>query len=42
MRVDLYSVENVIYFSELTPYPGGVATKFLPERQDDILGKKWQ
>ena len=42
MRVDLYSVENEIYFGELTPYPGGVAAKFLPARQDDILGKKWK
>jgi len=42
MRVDLYSIENNIYFSELTPYPGGVNTKFLPVRQDYALGEKWK
>ncbi|OGL43431.1 MAG: hypothetical protein A2W05_00365 [Candidatus Schekmanbacteria bacterium RBG_16_38_10] len=42
MRVDLYSVKEKIYFSELTPYPGGVSTKFLPVRQDYFLGEKWQ
>lgn len=42
MRVDIYSVENKIYFSELTPYPGGTNTQFLPERQDVILGNKWK
>lgn len=41
IRVDMYSVDSRVYFSELTPYPGGVATKFLPERQDYILGTKW-
>lgn len=42
MRVDLYSTENRIYFGELTPYPGGVATKFLPTSEDDHLGEKWK
>lgn len=42
MRVDLYSVEDKIYFGELTPYPGGVSTKFLPASQDWILGEKWK
>jgi TupA-like ATPgrasp len=41
MRVDLYSIENMVYFSELTPYPGGVSTKFLPASYDYVLGKKW-
>lgn len=41
IRVDLYSVGNIIFFGELTPYPGGVNTKFLPARQDIILGEKW-
>ncbi|MBW2003870.1 MAG: glycosyltransferase [Deltaproteobacteria bacterium] len=41
IRVDLYSVGGKIYFSELTPYPGGTTTKFLPERQDIILGRRW-
>lgn len=42
MRVDLYNVNNIIYFSELTPYPGGVATKFLPLSRDQILGQLWK
>lgn len=42
MRVDLYNINNSIYFSELTPYPGGVSTKFLPLNRDYILGEKWQ
>lgn len=42
IRVDLYSVENRVYFSEFTPYPGGVSTQFLPVRQDYVLGEKWK
>ena len=42
MRVDLYNVENKIYFSELTPYPGGVSTKYEPESLDYALGEKWK
>jgi hypothetical protein len=42
MRVDLYNAGGNIYFGELTPYPGGIATKFLPARQDIILGRKWE
>lgn len=42
MRVDLYNVNNRIYFGELTPYPGGVSTRFLPISQDYKLGKKWK
>lgn len=42
MRIDLYSVNDRIYFSEYTPYPGGVSTRFLPVRQDYLLGEKWR
>jgi len=42
MRVDLYNVEGKIYFSELTPYPGGVTTRFDPEKMDHLLGEKWR
>jgi len=42
MRVDLYGLENKVYFGELTPYPGGVATKFLPPSRDYILGEMWK
>jgi hypothetical protein len=41
MRVDLYSAGDAVFFGELTPYPGGVNTKFLPARQEWILGKAW-
>ena len=41
VRVDLYSVGNRVYFSELTPYPGGVSTKFLPRSTDVALGQRW-
>jgi hypothetical protein len=42
LRVDLYVNKDKIYFGELTPYPGGVTTKFLPVRQDFLLGEKWK
>lgn len=41
IRVDLYTSENRIFFGELTPYPGGIATKFLPASEDHLLGRKW-
>ncbi len=41
MRVDLYSLGKKIYVGELTPYPGGVTTKFLPTREDFRLGEIW-
>lgn len=41
MRIDLYNVDDRIYFSEITPYPGGVSTKFLPKNRDYDLGAKW-
>ena len=39
VRVDLYSVGTKVYFGELTPYPGGVTTKFLPRSTDLRLGQ---
>jgi len=42
IRVDLYNVENKIYFGELTPYPGGVTNSFKPDTVDMILGEKWK
>lgn len=41
IRVDLYNVNSRIYFGELTPYPGGVSTKFLPASLDRFLGNIW-
>jgi len=42
MRVDLYNIDGRILFGELTPYPGGVSTRFLPESLDFALGEKWR
>jgi hypothetical protein len=42
VRVDLYNVGNKVYFSELTPYPGGVSTRILPRATDLTLGQRWQ
>lgn len=41
MRVDLYVLEDKIYFGELTPCPGGALEKFIPHKFDDMLGDKW-
>jgi hypothetical protein len=41
MRVDLYNIDGQVYFSEMTPYPGGVSTRFLPDSLDQALGAKW-
>jgi hypothetical protein len=41
IRVDLYNINGRILFSEMTPYPGGVSTQFLPESLDYALGTKW-
>jgi hypothetical protein len=44
MRVDLYSIDNKIYFGELTPYPGGVSSLrgFDTAKLDKVLGERWQ
>jgi hypothetical protein len=41
IRVDLYNVRGRIFFGEMTPYPGGVSTPFLPRELDYALGDKW-
>ena len=43
IRIDLYSLENRIYFGELTPYPVGVSrfTSFDIRDLDLTLGAKW-
>ena len=40
VRVDLYSVGEKIYFSEMTLTPAGGYTPFLPDEYDKILGEK--
>jgi len=42
IRVDLYDVDDKIYFGELTPYPGGVSAQFLPISADKALGELWR
>lgn len=42
MRVDLYSVNNKVYFGELTCYPGCGFEKFKPAIYDSIFGKYWK
>jgi hypothetical protein len=43
LRVDLYNLENKIYFGELTPYPAGVSLfrAFDIHIMDEPLGEKW-
>ena len=44
MRVDLYRLDNKIYFGELTPYPAGVSSfrGFDIKSMDCVLGEKWK
>jgi hypothetical protein len=41
VRVDLYDVDGEVWFSELTPYPGGGLDRFDPAL-DEWLGARWQ
>lgn len=41
IRVDLYSIGNQIFFSELTPYPGGTSCVLKPNLYDFSFGSKW-
>ncbi len=42
LRVDMYSLGTKVYFGEITPYPGGVSTRFLPLSTDRRMGELWQ
>jgi hypothetical protein len=42
MRVDLYNVGRDVYFGEVTPYPAGGTTPFLPASFDAELGVRWK
>lgn len=42
IRVDLYSINNQIYFGEMTNYPGSGMEKITPKNFDYELGKKWE
>ena len=39
VRVDFYNINGVIYFGELTFYPGSGYTRFLPDSADFEWGK---
>ena len=42
VRVDLYNVEGVIYFGEMTFTNGGGFDKIVPEEYDSMLGDLWE
>jgi teichuronopeptide biosynthesis TupA-like protein len=41
IRVDLYNIGREVYFGEVTPYPSGGMTPFLPASFDAELGARW-
>ncbi|MGO2498853.1 MAG: ATP-grasp fold amidoligase family protein [Vibrio litoralis] len=41
IRVDLYLVNDIIYFGELTNFPGNCCLVFKPSNLDNWLGNKW-
>ena len=42
IRVDLYDVDGMIEFGELTAYPAGGLDRFIPTSFDTELGEKWE
>ena len=42
VRVDLYEVNDRIYFGEMTFFPAGGTPDFIPEEYDEIVGKMWE
>ncbi len=42
VRVDLYEVNNKIYFGELTHYPASGRLEISPKSIDFLIGAKWQ
>lgn len=42
VRVDLYVVNEKIYFGELTFFPAGGAPDFIPDEYDEIVGRLWE
>ena len=41
VRVDLYVIQNNIYFGEMTFTPGGGQAAVFPDEYDYILGEQW-
>jgi len=42
IRVDLYEIDDQIFFGEMTNYPESGYKKFLPEKYDQIFGELWR
>ena len=42
VRVDLYQANNKMYFGELTFFPAGGASDFVPSEYDNIVGNMWK
>lgn len=42
VRVDLYQVGGKVYFGELTFFPAGGASDFIPSNYDIIVGNMWK
>ena len=40
VRIDLYNIQGVIYFGEITFYPGSGFGRFEPNKWNEILGNK--
>ncbi len=41
VRIDLYTMQDKIYFGEMTHYPGSGMEKFTPQSYDIEFGHKW-
>lgn len=42
VRIDLYSIDNNIFFGEITHYPASGTSKFEPPEYDTIVGSYWK
>ena len=42
VRVDLYEVNDKVFFGELTFFPAGGTPDFIPEKYDEIVGNMWE
>jgi hypothetical protein len=42
MRVDFFVTNGVVWFGEVTPYPGGGLSRFSPDWLDFELGRCWR
>ena len=42
VRIDLYDINNKIYFGEITLTPGACQTPFIPIKYDYLVGSYWK